>query len=253
MFFSRPCSSISTLTLVSFKPDAKSLLRFRARRVFEPVRDFNLLAPTDVFLFTSGEAIEPTIGGGGRSLELEYTRTLRDASFLRLGLFQQDLKIVNALPAESFAIARLRGLRARYEGILSPSTTYFLNGDWNDPTGTLTVPLFGTVPNYQLSLVPRFGTEAGLQFLSKNGWFVQPSVAYSGSRLLPLTFPGLPRTRLGGFSVTNIRIGKRSGLRSTVFVEIANVFDKDYVVAGLTSTGDLQPGRQFRAGAAWRF
>ena len=143
-------------------------------------------------------------------------------------------------------------MRARLEGVLTGSTTYFLSTNFNDAKGTADLTGFGGPIDtaYQLTRVPRFSTEAGLQFLNGSGWFVQPTVAYIGSRLQP-GFGG-PRDRLGGFSLVNIRFGKRTGLRSTVFVEAANLTDRTYVSPG-GFLGEQQPGRQFRMGVQSRF
>jgi superkiller protein 3 len=226
--------------IAAYQPSPRCGIRFRARRLFGTVGDFQLLTPTDVF-FTSAFAdlIELGLMGTGRSFELEFDHTFGNASFLRVELFHRRLRgdVRDAL-TQFYPEARLRGGRASYEGVLNRDTTYFVNLGYNHAEDATT--------NLFIANVPRWTVESGLQFLNPQGWFIQPSYAYQGRRFTTTA----NRTQLGGYGVFNLRVGKRTGLRSVIFVELLNVFGKDYDIffPGLT-----QPGATLRVGVTQRF
>lgn len=225
-------------------------IRFRARRLSGSIEDFELLSPTDVFLFSESQAPDVPFFVKSRRYELELDHTFSDASFVRLGAFQQSSGQSNNTAGEILTSSRFRGFRAGYEGVLNPQTTFFLNADYNQTRGVVTD--FITVsPNEALSDVPKVRLEAGLQFLSNNGYFVQPSAGYIGSRFRPTDFVN-PRMESGGFTVANLRLGKRWGLKSVAFVEVSNLFDKSYSIF-VDGPEVLNPGRQYRVGISQRF
>ena len=249
---SRPTVGLPNAVL-EYRPDPNSGIRLRARRLFSTVEDFELLAPRDVFLLSSDDLLGLSLGSRGDSYEMEVDHTFRDASFLRLGVFQQDLRNAFDGAAERFPSVRLRAAQLRYEGILSPTTTAFVDADLTDAQGRVDYGSeAGLGPRQSLSLIPRYGLEAGLQFLDRAGLFAQPSFTFQGSRLEPAGNPGDPRAPIGGFGVLNVRAGKRWGLTSTVFVEVANALDRRYTVSGGYAER-LQPGRRVRIGASFRF
>jgi tetratricopeptide (TPR) repeat protein len=237
--------------VATYRPNARSGVRFRARRLFTPLRDFELLAPRDVFLFSMGDVPQIDLTGSGRSIEMEYDYTFANGSLFRLGAFHQNLEDAsNQATVDRFKTVRFNGLRLRYEGVLNAATTFFVSSDINDAKGT--VEVFTPITGYRPTRTPRFTAEVGVQYLSKSGWFAQPSFAFIGSRLQEDLGLGTARERLGSFSLANLRVGKRSGLRSVIFVEVANVFDKKYLAPQGGFLGNLQPGRQIRVGIALR-
>jgi hypothetical protein len=241
--------------LVSYQASPRTNIRARARRIFGGIFDFESLSPSDVFLFDSSEAPLPNFLGRGTAYEAEVSHSFADASLLRIGLFQQSATPTSneISGAEALLTGRFRGIRAGYEGIVSPQLTYFLNVGTNSASGSVDFGL-GTPPTSAfLSSVPRVQGEVGLQYLSDRGFFVQPSLAYIGSRFDPDDDDATtPRPKLGGFGLFNARIGKRAGLRSVVFVEALNLLDKTFASNG-GAAARLQPGRQFRLGASYRF
>ncbi|MDQ3815654.1 MAG: TonB-dependent receptor, partial [Armatimonadota bacterium] len=231
--------------IATYRPHARSGFRFRARRLFGAIDDFRLLAPTDVFLFSFTGLPNLNLFGRGRSFELEYDRTFRDASFLRLGVFDQRLTDVgNTGISATIPFVRQRGVRASYEGFFRQDTTYFVNLNLTDAKD---VEL-----NQDVEQVPGRSGEVGVQYLNRQGWFVQPSFFYLGNRIRSRSaapqLGGNGITRLGGVGLLNLRAGKRWGLRSVLFVEIDNALDKQYAVLGT-----LQPGRAVRLGVTQRF
>lgn len=235
-----------------WKLTKQDFMQFRARSLLGAIEDFQLLAPIDTFLFSFGETPQLDTRSRGRSLEAEYTHVFPNASFLRLGAYDQQLDNADSR-LEPLSNIRFRMLKARYEGIINPSTTFFVSADLADTGGQLDLTPFGPLlTNYQVSLQPKVAGQLGIQYLSPKGWFIQPSAAFIGSRQLPVDFAGV-RARTGSFNLINLRLGKRQGLRSSVFVEISNLFDKTYVQPGLHAFGDLQSGRQLRVGASGRF
>jgi tetratricopeptide (TPR) repeat protein len=228
--------------IIAYRPNARSGLRLRVRRLLATPRDFQLLSPTDVF-FELEDLPEPFLGlrgdefGRGSSSELEYDHTFRNTSFLRVGLFHQQLG-----PAEIFGVSgihpkvRQYGVRVSYEGTLSRDTTFFMNLHFNKAKDVAS--------RRDVAQVPRFAAEVGVQYLNHKGYFVQPLFFYSGSYLQSLANP----VQQNSFGVFNVRVGKRWGLRSVLFLELNNISDEKYIIGG-----NLQPGRQIRIGAVQRF
>ena len=156
---------------------------------------------------------------------------------MRLGIFQQYLK--NAVEptvdgsGATLPRVRSRGIRAGYEGLLLRNVSYYLNGSLNsvhDQSGS------------QVANVPRWTGEAGMQYLNREGWFVQPSYFYQSSR------ERSDGRLAGSFGVLNLRAGKRFGLRGTAFVEMRNITDAQYDILEVE-----QSGRQLRVGILGRF
>ena len=229
--------------IAAYQPNARSSLHFRARRLVGDIEDFRLLAPTDVFLFTYSGLPNLNLLERGRSLELEYDYTFRNASFVHLGVFDQRLASAGPAPTAPAPQAR-RGLRASYEGFINRDTTFFVNFNLINARD---IEL-----NQDVEQVPGRSGEVGVQYLNRQGWFLQPSVFYLGSRIRSRSArpqsSGTGVSRLGGVSLVSLRAGKRWGLRSVLFVEVNNLFDKNYVVLR-----DLQPGRRVRLGVTRRF
>src|SRR5690606_14453293 len=138
----------------------------------------------------------------GTSSELEADHTFRNGSFFRIGVFQQNLKDAleptsdgsgNAIPR-----ARLRGVRVGYEGNLNRDVSFFVSAAYTRATDLTLGQSIANIPNWT--------GEAGLQYLREDGWFIQPSLYYQGTRFRE------DRSRADAFSVANLRIGKRFGL-----------------------------------------
>ncbi len=229
-----------------------STVRLRARGLLGSVEDFDLLTPTDVFLYSFVGVPSLNLNSRGRSYELEFSHQLGQGHFCALVRFQRNLNSVKLDSGEPITHANFRSVRALVEGSFTPSTTYFVSTNFNNTKSTADLTDYdaGFDTNYELTRVPRFSMETGLQFLNHDGWFVQPTVAYIGSRLQP--GDGTPRTKLSGFTLVNLRVGKRAGLRSTIFIEASNLTNQNYVSPG-GFLGEQQPGRQFRAGIEKRF
>jgi len=226
--------------ILSYRPDARSSYRLRVRRVLGSVTDFQLLTPNDSFLLD--DANLPGAGtlnplASGRSVELEHNRTFTDASFLRLTLFQQDLKNSD-LPDGSIESVKVRGARASYEGTLGRDLAFFARSEFNS----------ARMPNTRFApLLPKFVGSGGLQYLNRGGLFLQSIAVYQSSR------DKGDGTRLGGFGVLNLRAGVRSGLRREVFVELNNALDKSYDAFQNGAFLQGQTGRRVVLGIAQRF
>ena len=114
--------------------------------------------------------------------------------------------------------------------------TYFLNLGLNDARGQFTGGP-GKFAN-----VPDFVASAGLQYLNDHGYFVQPTYFYLDKRLR------VDGTTASSAQIINLRVGKRFGVRSAIFVEVANILNENYEVFQ-----EIQPGRQLRFGGQFRF
>jgi len=230
-------SSLLPTFIAEYQPSSSTEVRLRARRLAGGIRDFELLSPTDTFLSPLNDLPGLSVAGEGTSIELEGDHTFRNGSFLRLGIFQQNLNDAIELSADGSGApiphVQLRGVRVGYEGLLSRDLSYYLNGGLNSMSDQ---------EGDEVANVPRWTGEAGLQYLNRKGWFVQPSYFYQGSRLRS------DRSSAQGFGALNLRIGKRFGLRSTAFFEVRNVTNQKYDILEID-----QPGRQFRAGIIGRF
>ncbi|MDQ3814854.1 MAG: TonB-dependent receptor, partial [Armatimonadota bacterium] len=229
--------------VLAYQPNARTGIRFRARRVLATPQDFQLLSPTDVFFESEGLPEVRSRGaefGSGQTYELEFDHTFRNTSFLRLGLFRQNLDLAGIFNRGFFETPQRgvhqHGARLSYEGVLSRSTAFYTRLNFNHSRDGRSNEVF---------LVPRFAAEIGLQYLNSRGYFVQPLFFYSGSRLENV---GNPAVRLDSFKILNLRVGKRWGVRSTVFLELNNAFNERYSIFR-----DLQPGRQLRLGTTRRF
>jgi hypothetical protein len=237
--------------IADYRPNERTGLQLRLRKLMGTINDFELLAPRDQFLFSLSDLPQPTIYdtgflrfGTGKSIEFEFNHTLRNGSLLRFGLFQQNLD-VGRQPALSSATegasdARIRGLRLGAEGALNRETTYFLNLGLNDARGQFPDGLSTEERKY--ANVPDFVASAGLQYLNDHGYFVQPSYFYLGKQLRT------DGTTANAAHILNLRIGKRFGVRSAIYVEVANILDENYEVFE-----EIQPGRQLRIGGQLRF
>ncbi|MBV9848641.1 MAG: TonB-dependent receptor [Armatimonadetes bacterium] len=234
--------------IATYQADARSLVRLRARRLFAAVQDFQLLTPRDVFLLTFAglpQATQLFPVADGTSVEVEYDRTFANASFLSAGAFQQDLQQAGVLEAPDgpYDKVRVQGVQASYEGLLGRDLSFFLSADLNRSQDTEAQQRIAQVPDY-------VGI-ASLQYLNRQGYYGQAAYYYQGNRVFEDTDAnGNPDpTRLGGFGLLNLRVGKRTGLRVNVFGELDNVFNRRYDDV----TGNLQPGRMFRVGISVRF
>jgi len=230
--------------VLDYRLNADTGIRLRVRRVVGAVNDFELLHPTDLFTALPSGLPLLGIGGRGNSVELEADHTFGNSSFLRLNLFAQQLNDVQEPSADKGAgqlveRARLRGLSASYEGSIGRETTFYLNTTFNDAKDE--------GRSRAIAFVPRFVGEAGLQYLRRDGWFLQPSYVYQSARFVPLAM-GRGREKRAGFGLLNLRVGKRSGLRSAFYAEVVNILDQKFDILGIQ-----QPGRQFRIGASQRF
>lgn len=219
----------------------RSGIRLRARRTVGRVTDFELLAPVDVFLFSYQDLPSLSLAGGkGTTYDLEYDYTLRNATFLRLGLFDQ--RLTNArepTPDGSGALipkAKVRGARLGLEGLFGADTGYFANINLTDAQNE--------TAGRRVTQVPHFSGEVGLQYLNRNGIFVQPEYFYQGSAL----DTNDPTIRRGGYGVFNVRVGKRWGLKTVLYAGVNNINDKQYSAFSI-----VQPGRQYVLGASHRF
>ncbi len=224
--------------LAEYRANSSTSFRFRGRRVFGGIFDFQLLSPKDTFLSPLGDLPALFITGNGTSFELEGDHTFRNGSFFRLGVFQQNMNNLSVPTSDGSGAnidrSRLRGVRAGFEGALTQDISYFINAGYTSAKDRTTD---GQIPN-----VPRFTTEAGLQYLNGRGWFLQPSVYHQGSR------HRADGSEADGFTTFNLRTGKRFGLKAAVFLEVVNITDKEFDILEVE-----QPGRQFRIGVTGRF
>jgi tetratricopeptide (TPR) repeat protein len=230
--------SLPAPTLVAFyNAGARTQLRLRAERLVRDIENFRLLAPTDNF-FTSFYGVfgerTVTFGNGGRSVELEADHTFGDASLLSVSLFERSTR-----PSASSS-RRARGVQAAYEREIGRNLTAFTRAHYNDardrPGNTA---FFNT---------PRFEALIGTQYLNRRGYFVQANATYQSA--FAYSTGALAALRQGGFGLLNLRAGKRAGVRSSVFIDVANLLDKKYVGS---DSQNLVPGRQVRLGSVFRF
>ncbi|MBI3923857.1 MAG: TonB-dependent receptor, partial [Armatimonadetes bacterium] len=237
--------------IAQYSLDRNSELRFRARRVAGVVQDFRLLRPTDSFFMTfdglpQADMLEPQ--GNGQSYEVEYDHSFPNASLLRAGLFRQNLSDADITESSvengPFPIARLEGARVGYEGLLSPEVSFLLRGDYTSARGVALLGSGALSDTEFLGQVPRYSGAAALQYLNPKGFFVQSLFVYQGKRYHSAD----DHSTRGGFGVLNLRVGKRHGLRSSVYLGLNNVFGKQYDIFDL-----LQAGRQWVLGSTWRF
>ncbi len=132
--------------------------------------------------------------------------------------------------------AHVRGVQASYEGLVSRDLSFYLSGDANEAHDSET--------DLRIAQVPDFDGLASLQYLNRAGYYAQTAYYYQGNRVNSDD----DRSHLGGFGVLNLRVGKRYGLRTNVFVELNNALNKTYDVYGV-----LQPARSVAVGISQRF
>ncbi len=230
--------------ILTYVPDTRSAIRFRARRLFATVSDFQLLAPTDVFLVSfaglpQAASVADIPSSDGTSVEVEYDRTFADASFVRVDAFQQDIRqalIAIGPVGGPYAKGHIHGVQASYEGLLSRDLSFYLSGDVNYTHDSDT--------GVRIAQVPDFDGLASLQYLNRAGYYAQTAYYYQGNRVAADD----DRSHLGGFGVLNLRVGKRFGLRTNIFLELNNALNKTYDVYGI-----LQPSRGLSVGISQRF
>ena len=175
---------------------------------------------------------------------MEYDHILANASFLSVGAFQQDLRqagITGAF-AGPYDKARVQGVQASYEGLIGHDLSFFLSADLNRSQDM--------EMHQRVSQVPDYVGILSLQYLNRQGYYAQTAYYYQGDRRLEDTDNNgnYDPTRQGGFGILNLRVGKRIGLRTNLFVEINNAFNRQYDIGGI-----LQEGRLVSGGATLRF
>jgi tetratricopeptide (TPR) repeat protein len=224
--------------IAEYRIGANTGVRLRVRRLFGGVRDFELLSPVDTFVSPLNNLPNLDGIGTGTSFELEGDHTFRNGSFVRLGVFQQNLNNLLEPTADGsgtpVARGRLQGVRLGYEGNISRDVSFFLSGGYTNARDTNA--------DRDIANVPHWTGEAGVFYLHPNGWFVQPSLFYQSARFRS------DRSRAEAFSSVNLRVGKRFGLRGMAFIELRNAFDESYDILDVE-----QQGRQLRAGVIGRF
>ena len=222
---------------------AQSGLRLRAQRVVGDAGGYELLTPTDLFSTSLSNLPQLSIGGLSKELDVEAYHTFQNSSLLRLALFDKKMSDTreasfDGLSGELVPRAHLRGARLALEGSLGKATFF---------TSVSALRGRDLSNDRELAFVPRLQAEAGMQWLRRDGLFVQPSWLYQGSRIVPRE-GGFVRERRDGFSLFNLRVGKRLGAKSVFFVEVINIFDRPFDILGVD-----QPGRRFRIGTSQRF
>lgn len=75
----------------------------------------------------------------------------------------------------------------------------------------------------EIAQVPHFGAGFGLHYLNRAGYFIEPLLLFHGKR----SGRRGSSTELDSFSVLNLRVAKRPGLRSSVFVELNNIINSE--------------------------
>jgi len=245
---------LPSLTL-SWQATARDGLHLRARGVSGGIDDFQLLLPTEVFLFPTNDLPTLILGGRGQSYEAEFDHTFADASLLRLGFLQQKLtRTVVDDNLVDLSDVTYQAIETRYERAITPTLSGFLACSFISTAGRFEQNGVPATPLEAISDIPNFKSEIGLQYLDPRGWYVQPTYGYQGSRFaIPdAGFPDKPRSLQGGFGVFNLRVGKRWGLRTSLFAEVDNLFDQHFTVfSGYAA--QLQPGRLLRVRLSQRF
>ncbi|BCM90610.1 hypothetical protein IAD21_02464 [Abditibacteriota bacterium] len=241
--------------VVLFRPSQSTTLRLRSRRTMGSIEDFDLLAPTDLFL-VSLQRENPLLNPftRGRSHELELSHTFSNASFARMNLFRfSNGPSSPVISGEPLASSRFQGLETEFSTLLTSHLSLAVRARWLDARGQSLDPMTGNpLPATSLAALPKFDSELDLQYLNRKGFFIQLAQQYvAGRHELLAEGETVPR-RSGGFGLTGLRIGKRSGLRSTIFLEVSNLFAKKYTITSRSLT-EPQEGRRFRVGASLRF
>jgi tetratricopeptide (TPR) repeat protein len=241
-------SVILPYAVAAYQPDSSDLFRLRFRKITAYQNDFQLLSPTDDFLISYNDLPQALIVTNfgiatATSTEFEYDKTFRNASFLSIGAFDQDL--VNAdinspylAEIAQFGSATLEGVQTSYQTALSKFLTCSFLGEYADAEQT-------DVPG-RILYIPQWVGISTLQYLNRSGGYCQLAYYYQGDRLV---YDDQYNTIDGGsFGVLDLRVGKRVGLRSNIFGEINNAFDKQYDIVGIE-----QPRMELRAGISQRY
>lgn len=234
-------------------------VRIRARGVSGGVEDFQLLVPVDVFLLPTSEIPMLNIGGRGRSYEAEYSHLFADTSLLRIGGLRQELRNSTLYSSvENYQKSVYQALHLRYERVLSPYWTGFAETSFIQSSGVVVFTDGMTTQNDEITAIPRVAGEIGVQYLDKQGWFVQPAYGIIGSRYRDYMYFGVPpvspRTRAASVSVMNLRLGKRWELDTAVYIEVANLLNRPFSYLPPRSASERwQPGRQIALGISRRY
>jgi len=238
--------------IISWQPTPCDGFRVCARRLDGGIDDFQVLAPTAVFLFPANDLPALRFFGHGRSYEAEYDHTFANTSFFRLGFIHQKMCDTKNVDDELLLHSSYQAIEARFELVLTPATTGFISASVINSSGVVHFyPKDGQEED--ISDLPRFKGELGLQYLNRQGWFAQTSYGYFGSRFAVRLDPALARVQFDGFGITNLRLGKRWGLHTSLFVEVDNLFDQLYTLGSTAFGGILQPRRQLHVGLTQRF
>lgn len=241
--------------VVAYQTTPRTQWRLRARKFRTVPTQFSLLDPQDDFLLSFQDlpmmqSFVPGNGWGyGSSYEVEWNHTTKNAALWKVALFSQSIHNATALGNSLTVYDRVRseGLRVSHELMLSPAMSWFTHLNMTRSKGSaLDTSVFptGILPEADTENVPQYAVNTGLQYLNPQGWLAQAVLYYQGHYVSA----GIPPSEAGGFGVTSLRLGKRSGLERVVFVEVNNVLDRTYTLFGLP-----QPGRQLRAGVEQRF
>lgn len=251
-----PTTHTDPKVILGVKLSDYTTMRLRARS-FRPVpTQMNLLEPADDFFISLDDLPRsanfdslfnhwPKI----TEYDLEWDHTNRNAAVWRATLFHQVSHVTTGMdlsPTLLFERVRTFGLRAAHERALSPNCNGYLHLNWTHSRATPVGfdAMFNPIilPETQTENVPNYAVEIGIQYLNRKGWLAQGSFYYQSGFVRPTG------EQAGGFAVTGLRLGKRSGLKRVVFVEVNNLFDKQFDFFGAQ-----QLGRKFHAGFSQRF
>jgi len=227
--------------IADYKPDSSTVVRLRYHRIAASQEDFQLLQPDDDFLISYADLPTATDASSSfistaTSTELEIDRTFSGGFFASLGAFRQDSQM---LPAFGGAFAcpkgRVQGVQTSFQGAVGKYVSYFILGEFANSEEESPYSRYPGTPNFE-----GIGT---VQYLSRMGMYGQLAYYYQGDQVTSDTDPSIK----GAFGVLDLRIGKRFGLRTNIFGELNNVFNKQYEISG-----DEQPGTELRVGISER-
>ena len=245
---------------VAWQPTPQDGVRARAYALDGSLSDYQLLRPTDVLLFPTSDLPACSVGVYGSSYEAEYDHTFPDTSFFRLGFIRQQMRsdVNGALQdadAEPLEHYTYQAEDVSYERVIDPNLTAFTDLSFIRSAAVASLVDFTLLtPVADISDIPHFEGEIGIQYLNPHGWFVQPSYGYMGARwqAYDASYPTVPRARTDAYGVVNLRVGKRWGLHTALFIEVDNLTNQQYT---LLSGGSeiLQAGRLLRVGFSQRF
>ncbi len=227
--------------ILAYRSDNSSLFRLRYQQVAASNTDFSLLMPSDDFLIDYSDFPQPDIAGTDEintatQTDFEFDKTLKNASFFSLGVFRQYEKANSSDGLTIFlpVSASIQGIQSSYQGAVNKYVTFLLLGEFSNAEDT-------SIPQ-RLSNTPNFSGIGVLQYLDKAGVYCQIAEYYQGSEVTS------PPTELGGLGVLNVRVGKRFGLRSNVYIQVTNALDKQYDI-----NGTAQQGTEVLLGASQRY